>query len=232
MASPRLPESLRTLADAWVGAVRAPRVRATVAASVLVTTVALLVARQGTSRARLVAAAMLVAVLVVVLAIRAFERRVLSDPTRTIRRVAGRIEPEGAARAIRALSLLEPGAARGSSRELAELHVQRALAALPLDGVRKGAAKLAFILGVAALGLAAVNVAACATNPWGVVEGADVLVSKGGVAPLGMAWLSEPQVRARPPDYLHQEERRVIVYDEVALPRGTLITVRGTPVHS
>jgi hypothetical protein len=47
-----------------------------------------------------------------------------------------------------------------------------------------------------------------------------------------MAWLSEPQIRARPPDYLHQEERRVMSYDDVALPRGTLVTVRGTPLHA
>ena len=75
------------------------------------------------------------------------------------------------------------------------------------------------------------NIAACATNPWGVVEGFDVLIAKGGIAPLGMAWLAEPQVRARPPDYLHQPEIHEMAMRPLALPYGTRVTVRGTPMH-
>lgn len=226
-------EALRALADAWQYAVRGARRRAVLAATVLITTIAMLVARGGTTQARVVGALLLGAAAGALIAVRSFERRVFSDPARTIQHVAGRMEPEAAARAIRALSVLEPGSSRGCSRELAELHVARALAALPIDGVRRGAQRVAFILGLIALGLAATNIAACATNPWGTIEGADVLVAREGVAPVGMVWLSEPQIRARPPDYLHQEERRVLPYDDdVALPRGTLLTFRGTPVHA
>ena len=226
-----LPEPLRVLRDAWLSAVRGPRVRAIGAAACLATTVAMLVARLGTTPARLSALAIVLVTAAIVLTLRTLEARVFRDPARTIERVAGSVEPELAGRAVRALSLLRPAASRGASSELASLHLTRTLAALPRDGVMRGAQRLGLVLGVVALGFAATNIAACASNPWGVVEGFDVLVSRGGTAPLGMAWLSEPQVHARPPDYLHMEESRVLPYDEVALPRGTLLTFRGTPVH-
>lgn len=232
MTKPRLPEPLEVLRDAWLAVVAPPRRRATIAAACLIATIAMLVARVGTTPTRIGALVILVVGATALTAAHLFDRRVFRDPARTIRRVAGGADPELASRAVRALSLLRPEVAKGASTELAELHVRRTLASLPKDGVRKSAGRVAFALGVAALALAAINVAACATNPWAVVEGADVLVSKGGVAPLGMAWLSEPSIRARPPDYLHQEERRVIPYEEIALPRGTLLTVRGTPVHA
>lgn len=225
-------EALKALSDAWLFAVRGPERRAILAAIVLVVTVAMLVARGGTTQARLLGAFLLFAIVACVVGIRQRQRRILADPARTILHVAGRMEPEAAARAIRALSVLDPSASHGSSRELAELHVARSLAALPLDGVRQGAQRLGFVLGVAAFGLAAANIAACATNPWGAFEGADILIAQRGTAPIGMTWLGEPQIRARPPDYLHQEERRVLPYDGTPLPRGTLLTFRGSPVHA
>jgi hypothetical protein len=223
---------LRALADAWTYAVRAPRRRAIFAGGVLVATVALLVARGGTVSSRVIAANMLLAIFIVAYLARRLRLRTFSDAAKTIHHIAGRVEPDKSARAIRALSLLDPSTTKGSSRALAELHVARQLAALPVDGVRKGAQRVGFWLGLAALSFAGTNVAACATNPWGVFEGADILVAKNGVAPVGMAWLSEPQIRARPPDYLHQEERLVSPYEETAQPRGTLLTIRGTPVHA
>jgi hypothetical protein len=230
--APVLPEPLRALRDAWLSAVRAPRRRALLAGVLLSTTVAMLVARMGTTPARLGALGILLVTIAIALMLRILEGRVFRDPARTIRRVAGGVEPELAGRAMRSLSLLRPEAARGASAELAELHMRRALAALPRDGVMRGASRLGFLLGAVALGFAATNIAACATNPWGVVEGFDVLVARHGIAPLGMAWLADPQFRARPPDYLHLEELRVSAYEDVDLPRGTLLSVRGTPVHN
>lgn len=232
MKPPTLPEPLRVLRDAWLSAIRVPRRQATVLFALLATTVAMFVARIGTTTARLGALGILLVVAAIVVTLRILEARVFRDPARTIERVAGGVEPELAGRAIRALSLLRPEAGKGASSELAHLHVTRALAALPRDGVMRGASRLATLFLGAAIVFAVTNIAACATNPWGVVEGFDVLIASKGVAPLGMAWLSEPQLRARPPDYLHQEERRVTPYEEVALPRGTLLTVRGTPVHA
>lgn len=225
-------EALRALTDAWQMTVRVPKRRAIVAAVILVSMIAMLVARGGTTPSRVVGALLLAAAAGSVLALRWRERQVFSNPALAVQHVAGRVEPEAAARAIRSFSVLEPGAARGASRELAELHVARSLAALPLEGVRRGAERVAFVLGVFALVLAVANIAACATNPWAPLEGADVLLARNGVAPVGMTWLSELSIRARPPDYLHQEERRVVAYEDVPLPRGTLLTFRGTPVHA
>lgn len=232
MTPPPLPEPLRVLRDAWLSAVRGPRRRAIATVVCLAVTAAMFLARAGTTSTRLGALGILVITAAVGVALRVRDARVFRDPARTISCVAGDVEPELAGRAIRALSLQTKDGARGASRELARLHVTRTLAALPRDGVMRGASRLAFVLGAVALGLAVTNVAACAQNPWGVVEGFDVLISRDGVAPLGMAWLAGPQVRARPPDYLHQEERRVIAYEGAALARGTLLTVRGTPVHA
>ena len=231
----KLPESLEPLRDAWLAVVAPPRRRATIAAACFLATVAMLVARMGTGAARLGAVAILAFGALGIGVARALDARVFRDPARTIRRVAGAADPALAARAVRALSLLDAAsgsAARGASVELAELHVRRALAALPREGVKSGASRVALVLGVGTLLVAAATVASCVANPWAVVEGADVLVARGGVAPLGMAWLSGTSMRARPPDYLHQEERPLSPYDDVALARGTLLTVRGTPVHS
>jgi hypothetical protein len=227
----KLPEPLRALAERWLDGVRAPRRRAIALGFCLVFTLAMFVARMGTMRARGIALAMVAAAVAAMIGVRIHDRRVFSDPVRTIKRVAGRTEPELANRAMRALSLLRPGGTRGSSNELAELHVRRTLAALPMEAVEKGAAKLGYAFGAAAIIFAVSNIAACVTTPWGGVEGFDVLIAKDGVAPLGMAWLSNLQVRARPPDYLHMDERRVQPYEDVALPHGTLITFRGAPVH-
>lgn len=229
-APPTAASALASLANAWRYAVRGPRRRAVAAAIALVFTLALLVARGGTTPARLEAALLIFCAIAGAVVVSLLERRIFADPARTIEHVAGRMEPEAAARAVRSLSLLAP--ASGVSQELAELHVTRTLAALPLEGVRRGASRVAFLLGVFALALVATNIAACAASPWAPFEGADILLARAGVAPVGMTWLSEPSLRARPPDYLHQEERRIVAYDEAALPRGTLITVRGTPLHA
>ena len=227
MAKKPLPEPLRILAKAWTSIVRGPRRTLLIAAWLFVFTIAMIVARMGTSEARLGAAGMLVVALAVIGVVLWIDRRVLGDTARTLDRVA--TDPEIAGRAIRALSLLESG--EGTSRELAELHVQRTLAAIPETEVRKGARRIASKLTMAAVVVFALNIAACVSSPWAPVEGFDIFIAKDGIAPIGMSYLGEVGVRARPPDYLHQEERSVVAYEEASLPRGTLLTFRGTPIH-
>ncbi len=232
MKSDALPEPLRPLAGAWREAVRTPLRRATLALSALVVSAALLVARQGTARARVFAAACLV-VLVAGLATASLrERRLWTDPRRAIRRLAGRVAPDLAGRALRALALIDGPAARdGTSRALAELHVARTMRALPVAAIRAGAARLAFRAALVALVVSAGVLGLAASNPWGIFEGADVLAARSGVAPVAMQWLDELSVAARPPDYLHDEMRHPAPFVEAALPRGTLLTFRGVAAH-
>ncbi len=238
-----LTAPLRPLADAWLDAVRTPRQRAVTAFVVLVVLVALLVAREGTARARLGAALALGITAVVLGLLARRERRVWSEPARVLRRVGQSADPERTDRALRALTLLDDGGnARskenktlrrdGTSRELARLHVARSIAALPYDRIVDAARRYGSRLKIAAIVLAVPALVLCLTNPWALFEGADVLVARHRVGPLAMRWLDDLEVRARPPEYLHEDEWREIPFAELSLPRGTLITFRGVATHT
>ncbi|MEO6575080.1 MAG: DUF4175 domain-containing protein, partial [Polyangiaceae bacterium] len=238
-----LTAPLRPLADAWLEAVRAPRQRAVTAFVILVVLIALLVAREGTGRARIGAAVALGITAAVLLLLQRRERRLWSQPARVLRRVGQSADPERTERALRALTLLDDGAnARskenkllrrdGTSRELARLHVTRAIAALPHDRIVDAAVRYGTRLKIGSIVLALLGLALFITNPWAVFEGADVLVARHGVAPLSMRWLDDLEVRARPPEYLHEDEGRELPFTELSLPRGTLITFRGVATHS
>ncbi len=226
---------LRPLADAWREAVRTPVRRSASAAVALVVALGLLLARTGTTRARVLAGVAFAVTFGALALLRRREAEVWGDPGRVIDRVASKVDPERAARALRALSLLdEEGEAKsgGTSGELSRLHVDRALAALPVDQVARGASRTALRFATLAVVLAALTLVVSATNPWGILEGGDVLLAHGGSAPMAMVWLSEPELHARPPEYLHEEERREGMFGELELPRGTLLTFRGQPTHS
>ncbi len=157
------------------------------------------------------------------------------DSAWVVRTVAGPVDSEKAERALRALTLVdEKGNARspGTSSELARVHVQRSLDALPADRIafaaRRHGARLSTVAIVLALGALGIFV----WNPWGTFEGADVLFARHDIAPLAMRWIGDTQLDARPPDYLHEEAREEAPYNPVALPRGTLLTFRGVASHS
>jgi hypothetical protein len=160
------------------------------------------------------------------------ERRVWSSPHLTIERVAGRVDPARAARAQRALGLLEGETVDdGTSPELAQLHVRRALAALPGQAIEQGAQRIALRFATSALLLAVAVLAIAILAPWSVIEGLDVLLARHHTAPIPMTWLGDPELRARPPDYLHDSEHQGPPFGEIDLPRGTLLTYLGVPVH-
>lgn len=228
-----LPEPLVPLVDAWRSAVRTPRRRAFMAGSALLFVLTLLVARAGTMRARAIAGGtLLVSSLGLAVVVRR-DARGWSDPHEAIDRLAGDVDPVRAARAQRALGLLDERRAlhEGTSPQLAALHVRRALAALPGDAIERGATRIAsrfanatLVLAIAVLGLAALA-------PWPVFEGLDVLIARNHVAPIPLTWLDEPVIHSRPPEYLHQNEYEEPAGGDLVLPRGTLLTIRGTPSH-
>ncbi len=202
-----------------------------VAASLVFALFALLLwARGGSVGARVGAGASIALVVVGWTAYLIWERRTLRRDDEILRRVVGPADAAAEGRARRALSVVERPDA-GTSQELAELHVSRTLAALPAPQIEAKSRGRARSLGIVALGFAALALGTCAYRPFGVVEGADVLVARKGVAPLGFIYLANPTWNARPPEYLHEPDVRVFGEEEQLLARGTLLTVQGTPVH-
>ncbi len=228
----RLPEALARHARAFREELAAPRAQLAWAAFAFVAVNALLFARLGTVPTRLGAAGALVVFSAVVFALGRHQRRVLSDTDGVLSRVISPAAPREAEKVRRALTLLQKPDP-GSSSALAELHVARMLASLPHEEIVGRARKVARTLRMVLAVTAALALGSCIRNPWGLVEGADVLVSHGGRAPLDLAWLSpsSSDVHSRPPDYLHREEHHDAPGEELELPRGTLLTFRGTPVH-
>ncbi len=226
-----IPDALAPLLRAFREELATPRARLLGALVALAGVVALLVARVGTGAARAGACAALVGLGVAVVIRRLRERRRVGDVHDALRRVIAPAAPREAERARRALSLLD-APRPGTSVALAELHVARAFAAIPEADVVAHARRVAWRMRVAALVVGAVALGACVRDPWGVVEGADVLLARRGRAPVDLVWLAQPEVTSRPPDYLHRAERRDSPGEELELPRGSLLTFRGTPVHA
>jgi hypothetical protein len=198
----------------------------------LVTVAAVLLARAGTSRARLGAVAAMAIGAALVALWEWQERRRLTGPNAVLSRVVRRVDAAGADRALRALSLTAGAAEQGVSKELAQLHVARTLAQVPtarvLDRAARAATRasgLAALVGVGVLAIAAVN-------GWSVLEGADVLLARRAVAPFPMQWLDGIELTARPPDYLHETEIHEVALTPLALPFGTEIALRGAPVRA
>lgn len=227
--------ALDNLTFLWNAAVRGPRMRALAALFFLVFVASMLVARQGTLRGRLGSGAIVLGAGAAVAALAWRERRIWQDPGEVIEKLAGRAMPEQAKRAQRALALLDDSGEPkddGVSPVLTRLHVARALASIPQDRIAEEAGRVARRFGLAAIALVAASIVAMAFEPWGVVEGFDISLATGGVAPMGMRWLDSPEVSARPPDYLHEAERTSSMYERVKLPRGTVLTFRGAPTHA
>lgn len=226
-----MPEALARMSARVERLVGGSRSFARVAAATALVLGALLLARRGTGPSRLGAASGLCALAITWAVLAWRERREAVAPARVLARVTAHVDPELAGRARRALGLLT-SRAPGTSRALAELHVARVLASLPDAEIVRGALRTRRVhglLGALGGGLALVLVG---LGPFRVLEGADVLVARRGEAPLALAWLADADVRARPPDYLHLDERAVPFGGEASLPRGALLTVSGIPVHA
>lgn len=233
MRSP-LIEPLYQLADAWRLATAAPRRRIALAGVALVWVAALLVGRLGTPGARAAVWSLLVVSAAAAIGWRALERRRLRDPAGIVRGLVRRVDHERADRALRALSFagLEAAApADGTSPDLARLHLARVLAALPTARIVDRAARSAALVGQVGLVVFVCAFGIAVSHAWSVLEGADVLAARRGVAPVTMQWLDGMDVSARPPEYLHEPERTALAQMTLVLPYGSRVTVRGAPLH-
>ncbi len=233
MSAP-LTEPLVQLAEAWRSATGSSRRRLAASGIAAVAVLALLLARHGTLQARVEAAAAIGVAVLLALGWFVVERRRLGEPERIVRALARGVDPFAAEKVVRALSLLGPdGQARtdGTSAELSQLHLARAIAKIPSDRIVDRAKRIAARVGVAALVVGICALGYALANAWSVLEGADVLVARHGQAPVTMRWLDEVEIVARPPEYLHQSEVHEVAMLPLLLPYGTLVTVRAVPTH-
>jgi len=227
-------EPIDSLADAWHAATRVSRRRVAVAAVALAWLGAVVVARHGTAWARGGAFAVLGASASIALGWTLLARRRMREPRRVLRALAERVDRERAHRALRALSLLDADGrirTEGTSPELARLHVARALGDVPRDRILARASRIAWRVGAAAIVAGLCVLGFALANAWTMTEGVDVLLARRGVAPVALRWLDGVELTARPPEYLRQEEIHEFTPGGLILPAGTLITMRGVPLH-
>jgi hypothetical protein len=229
-----LTEPLAQLAEAWRSATGSSRRQLAAAGVAAVVVAALLLARHGTMQARLEAAGAIGGALVVAIGWFVVEARRLRRPDGIVRSLVRDVDRFAAEKVIRALSLLGPdGQARadGTSAELSQLHLTRAIAKLPSRRIVERAERIARRVATGALVVGICALAYAIANTWSVLEGGDVLVASHGQAPVTMRWLDEIEIVARPPEYLHQSEVHEVAMLPLLLPYGTLVTVRAVPTH-
>jgi hypothetical protein len=193
--------------------------------------VAGLFARFGTTLARFGGGALLAvgALLVVARSIR--DARTYAEPRRALARVLFPVDRPLAERALRAARLAErvEWDASLGSRELAALHFERLLAKASVDAIQAAGVRRARWLRRAAFAVLLLAGLLVARDPHRVLEGLDVMVARGGRAPIAMSWLELVRVTVQPPAYLHRGERSVISLLDSEEPQGSLIVVRGMP---
>jgi hypothetical protein len=232
-AAPSPSEWFGHLLRAWDAEISPSIRRVLLALGALVFVAAALVARIGTAKARLGAAA-LFAVLLATVVVRVIAvRRRRTDPRRIIAATVGRADPALGAATLRALGLVERTARSddAGSPVLAALHLRRMLERAPIDRMRARAAGLATGWSVAGIALAGTALALVVAEPFRVVEGIDVLAARHGEAPVPLFWLDDVSMTGMPPAYLHEPEELLTPFSPVALPRGTKIAVRGSVMH-
>jgi hypothetical protein len=190
-------------------------------------------ARRGTGPLRLAGAALLlVAICALVFAV-IHARRTLADRRRLLGATLLLAEPAIGARALRALSLVErasaPASESNESPELAQLHFQRVLALAPAAVLDKWAARVADRTRLLLLLALVTTGAILAFDPARVLEGLDVMLARGGYAPVPMPWLGSLQLDSQPPAYLRQDGHRLFSEGTSHEPAGSVIVVQGVP---
>jgi hypothetical protein len=192
------------------------------------------VARVGSPLGRGIAAAAIALVAIALVTRAIIVRRRGDDLRSAVRRTVGATDPPLGAATLRALTLVGRAAAddRVGSPALAALHLRRLIGRASVDRIQDRGARVAARWASAGLAAAALAALAVAVEPFRVVEGLDVLVARGGEAPLPLPWIHEVEVTATPPDYLHEDRSVVLPFSPTMQPRGTTVEVRGRPLRA
>ncbi len=221
-------------AEAWRSALGPPLRRASALGVLSALALGAHLARLGDGGARAGAAVLLGGALAgaIVLALR--RRRALASLQSVLEQVVRPADEEGAGRALRALRLAERARVEPSvgSAELAALHLDRSLGRISVERVRGHAERLATRLRRAGLLAGLLAVGAVGAGPVRVLEGLDVLASRGGLAPLPIDYLEGVEVLVHPPEYLHERDRAYAEASALEAPYGSVVTVRGAPLRA
>jgi hypothetical protein len=220
-------------AKTWRERVEGPERRAAVAIAVGSVFALAHLARIGSPAARLVTLAALF-VIFGALVVRAItSRRAWRDPRKVVLRTVVTTDPDLGHRTLRAMRLVDrtlrdPSA---GSENLARLHLDRTLARVQPDTIGERAARVGRLVGRVALAAGVLALTAVIAGPFRVVEGLDVLAARRSVAPVAFEWIDEPSLVGHPPEYLRQHDIMAEGPTQVELPYGTLLTIRGVPLH-
>jgi hypothetical protein len=230
-----LTQPLFILAERWHLLFRGPARRAMFATLSLAVLFSALGARFDLARSRLLGLGLAGVLLLVAGVVSTASRRRLRDPERILLGPVGRVDRLRAGRALRALSLVGPDGdvrVEGTSPDLARLHVARVMADLPSEAALSLGSRRANRVRVVGWALGALALAITMGNLWSVLEGADLLLARGGEAPVSMQWLEDVEVTVRPPDYLHAKTMSSEPTGSLVIPYGSLVTFRGVPARA
>ena len=203
---------------------RATRWGASAVAWLATSVVALLVARIGSDGSRALACFMLV-VPVSLAAIASWHRR-RTDAHRRLFAIAGKRSRREVNALDRAMRTEKRAAQYDESTELAALAVSRAMMRIPAGDILLREATYAMWVRRASIVAVIVTIAGALSSFVFLAEGADILFSRGGLAPVRLPYVRDLEVRARPPAYLREPERTVSGDGVSRHPKGTVVTVR------
>ncbi len=223
--------ALSQLHATWHGELGPARRRATAAAVVGALVGGLHLARQGTGEARAAVGVLLALGTLVLLGLAARRRWGRRDPRAIIDAIVTPADPPLGAAALRALDLHERSS-RGEdvgSPALVSLHLQRIVGRARPETIRARAHHVAARWSLVGLLLALFALFATVIEPTRIIEGANILAARDGLAPVPMTWLGEVAMDAKPPAYLHRSDGGLRPFRDAQVPVGTVITVRGLP---
>ncbi len=193
-----------------------------------------LVARGGTVGARLSAIGLVLSVMVWLIAVHVKRLRQKDDAVRVLTQIVRPSDPTAGERSLRAVRLLQRARLDdySGSAVLAGHYMQRSLTSVSTKAIVARARRHAgWMDGLTILALIVTSVIVVRAGHQ-VLEGLDVALAYGGHAPVPMFWLEVHGVTAQPPAYLRFSEHPLVFGSRVTEPKGTVISVRGTPVRS